>query len=803
MSLSPSFYSLRSWSFLGLLLSVLTANAQVPTKCLEIEGVLVDACNNACSGAEEGENEMFRFMTGPSPIALGQLNVVWATPNTFLGWVQNATTASLTAQLNATITNCGWLIEPPNGIIPAGKRVLGITSTNMCVAGNSFAALSDTLYVIYQSPGNIMGHFKNTNNTNAITNFPSGTQSFRTFILSVPGLCSDSVTYNISQLVNQMGTYGGGWVENDGSSLTVSWPGAPVVGYVNYGCQAPIIPLVADISTVPQPVPCGGTLSLQAVATGNISSMFWTGGTGSFSTPSSTSTTYTLGTGDSGGAVLSFCVISACGDTICDQVQVPVIAAPVPSITADPAPIPCGGSVALAGSVNGDATSIYWTGGAGSFNPATGTSTTYSPGTTESGIVQLSFCAVSSCGDTVCDPVLLEISGVPTPTITASGPTTICEGSSVDLTASGASSYVWNTGANTAAITVSDAGTYTVTASNACGDGSAEVTITVTSSPTATLTGPLTACPGESVILEATGGDSYTWSTGASGNTTTATGPGTYTVVASSSCGSDQASWTVEPGPTFAPLFSVDSPIGCAPLCVTLTATDLGEATYTWSADGAVIGSGPTLEYCFPAGTPDIALTVDGNGYGDLCAGTVTVVDAIEVLALPVARFVASPPITTLEAPTVTFMDQSTGATIRNWDFGTGDFGTETLISYTYDSVACYTVRLTVANELGCSDSTSMEVCVEDPFVLWVPNAFTPNSDEINDGFQVVTSVGEPTLFELSIYDRWGAMIFTTSDVREAWKGDGVPLGVYVWKVRMKDTAGQDRQATGHVTLVR
>jgi gliding motility-associated-like protein len=87
--------------------------------------------------------------------------------------------------------------------------------------------------------------------------------------------------------------------------------------------------------------------------------------------------------------------------------------------------------------------------------------------------------------------------------------------------------------------------------------------------------------------------------------------------------------------------------------------------------------------------------------------------------------------------------------------------------------------------------------------VLWVPNAFTPNSDEINDGFQVVTSVAEPTVFELSIYDRWGAMIFTTSDVREAWKGDGVPLGVYVWKVRMKDTAGQDRQATGHVTLVR
>jgi gliding motility-associated-like protein len=803
MTLPPSRHSFRSWSIVALLLSTATAIAQVPAKCLEIEGVLVDACNNACSGAEEGENEMFRFMTGPSPIALGQLNAMWATPNTFLGWVQNATTASLTAQLNATITNCGWLIEPPNGIIPAGKRVLGITSTNMCVAGNSFAALSDTLYVIYQSPGNIMGHFKNTNNTNAITNFPSGTQSFRTFILSVPGLCSDSVTYNIAQLVNQMGTYGGGWVENDGSSLTVSWPGAPVVGYVNYGCQAPIIPLVADITTVPQPVPCGGTLSLQAVATGNISSVFWTGGTGSFSTPSSTSTTYTLGTGDSGGAVLSFCVISACGDTICDQVQVPVEAAPAPSITADPAPIPCGGSVGLAGTVNGTATNIFWTGGTGTFIPSTGTSTTYTPGSTESGIVQLSFCAVSSCGDTVCDPVLLEISGVPTPTITAGGPTTICEGGSVELTATGATSYAWSTGANTSAITVSSAGTYTVTANNACGYGTAEITIAVTAAPVAALSGPVTACPSENFTLEATGGDSYTWSTGATGSSIIATGPGTYTVTANSSCGSDQASWTVAPGDSYTPQFTIDTPIGCAPLCVTLTATDLGEATYTWSADGALIGLGPTLEYCFSAGTPDIALTVDANGYGDLCPGTYAMVDAIEVLPIPVARFVASPPITTIEAPTVTFMDQSTGATVRNWDFGTGEFGTETLISYTYDSVACYTVHLIVANELGCSDSTSMEVCVEDPFVIWVPNAFTPNSDEINDGFQVVTSVAEPTLFEMSIYDRWGAVIFTTSDVREAWKGEGAPLGVYVWKVRMKDTAGQDRQATGHVTLVR
>lgn len=91
------------------------SHGKIPTKCLKNESVLVDACNAACSGANEGENEMFRFIVGPAPIPLGQLSAQWATPNAFLGWVQDAASANVTAQLNATITNCGYLIEPPGG----------------------------------------------------------------------------------------------------------------------------------------------------------------------------------------------------------------------------------------------------------------------------------------------------------------------------------------------------------------------------------------------------------------------------------------------------------------------------------------------------------------------------------------------------------------------------------------------------------------------------------------------------------------------------------------------------------------
>src|SRR5690606_2489922 len=118
------------------------------SKCLEIESILVDACVSLtdCPASTEGMNEMVRFITGPSPIALGDLQFQFYS-STFRGLVQNSTTAGLTAQLNASIQACGHLIEPPGGVIPPGSRVLFVTSTNMCVQANPFTALSDTLYI--------------------------------------------------------------------------------------------------------------------------------------------------------------------------------------------------------------------------------------------------------------------------------------------------------------------------------------------------------------------------------------------------------------------------------------------------------------------------------------------------------------------------------------------------------------------------------------------------------------------------------------------------------------------------------
>jgi gliding motility-associated-like protein len=87
-----------------------------------------------------------------------------------------------------------------------------------------------------------------------------------------------------------------------------------------------------------------------------------------------------------------------------------------------------------------------------------------------------------------------------------------------------------------------------------------------------------------------------------------------------------------------------------------------------------------------------------------------------------------------------------------------------------------------------------------------VPNAFTPNGDGINDVFRVE---GEGiTELQLSIFNRWGELIFDGEELERGWDGDyheiHVQDGVYVWKVHYR-TIGQKgwQQATGHVTVLR
>src|ERR1700752_1235724 len=158
----------------------LMVSTALKAQCLSIESILVDACNASppCAGtATEGENEMVLFKVGSTPLTIAYgvtgaaaiLTPTWPN-NSFKGWqVPGAITNPLVSTLNATIVKCGYLKEPIGGVLPANSQVLIITSTAMCTSGNSFANLTDTLYVIFQIAGNTAGHFVNNDNSGTIT----------------------------------------------------------------------------------------------------------------------------------------------------------------------------------------------------------------------------------------------------------------------------------------------------------------------------------------------------------------------------------------------------------------------------------------------------------------------------------------------------------------------------------------------------------------------------------------------------------------------------------------------------------
>ncbi|MDP1747394.1 MAG: hypothetical protein Q8L90_17610, partial [Bacteroidota bacterium] len=129
---------------------------------------------------------------------------------------------------------------------------------------------------------------------------------------------------------------------------------------------------------------------------------------------------------------------------------------------------------------------------------------------------------------------IYTLSAPATPTITANGPLTLCQGESVTLTSSAANSYLWSTGETTQSIIVNSAGTYTVTtdqspactqgtsACTTCGVGTASETISLNPLPTVSVSPPApSTCIGSSLNLIASGANTYAWSptTGLSAST--------------------------------------------------------------------------------------------------------------------------------------------------------------------------------------------------------------------------------------------------------------------------------------------
>jgi hypothetical protein len=294
----------------------------------------------------------------------------------------------------------------------------------------------------------------------------------------------------------------------------------------------------------------------------------------------------------------------------------------------------------------------------------------------------------AGCADTASETITVN----PKPQVSINGPLSLCAGSSSTLTATGAISYIWNTGATTASITVTAAGTYTVIGTNASGcTDTAIVNVILNTKPTVAITGPLTFCPGGSTTLTATGAASYVWSNGAHTASITISTPGQYTVTGTAVNGcTATASATVTTSNS--PVTVTITPSGPLSFCeggsVTLTAS--GAVTYLWNTG---------------ATTPSITVTTTGtytvtgtNASG--CTGTAT----INVTVNPKPDVNITGNLTTCHS--LFFSDPAvltaSGATTYLWDNGA-----------TTATINVFTARIwTVVgtNAFGCKDTASVRV---------------------------------------------------------------------------------------------
>ena len=209
----------------------------------------------------------------------------------------------------------------------------------------------------------------------------------------------------------------------------------------------------------------------------------------------------------------------------------------------------------------------------------------------------------------------------------------------------------------------------------------------------------------------------------------------------------------------------------------------------------------PALTYANPGNyTANLIITTE-FGCSDTASYT------FDVFPNPIADFVTSPPAnTTLLEPEVQFIDLSTGANQWLWTVGTVGSTNEQNVLWTFETTGTYIISLEVTNEFGCTDLAKQEFIVTPAYNFFAPNAFTPfDGDQLNP-YWTVSTMGMKEM-QLSIFNRWGELLYSTQDPYFLWDGkyDGkeLPSDVYVFKANTRDIAGKQYQYIGTITLVR
>jgi len=422
----------------------------------------------------------------------------------------------------------------------------------------------------------------------------------------------------------------------------------------------------------------------------------------------------------------------------------------------------------------------------------------------------------------------------------------------------GFSFYIWQDGSADTTFTAIGPGTYWVVTGDLNGCLSAD-TVNITAAPPFTFTigeGDTTICPSQTVTIDP--GQNYTtylWQDGSTGSTFVANDTGSYSVsvvdqfgcVGSSSydifysppftftigsgdtvvcpyspitidAGNSYSQFLWQDGTTTQTYFTTDTgtysvtvtdPLGCTGSS-TYNIFDfagshvfLGNDTALCEGDSITLDAGIFPQFTWQDGSHNskFTLTQPGIYY-------VTILDFNNCIisdTVNVDSFYAAPPLglvtdTTICGPDPVLIQGPAGYVTYLWSDGT------TLNTFQTDKPGNF--WLTVSNSHTCKTTENFSVTTLCPTGIYVPNAFTPNDDGLNDVF---TAIGyNITSFRMEIFNRWGILVYETNDINNGWDGDsnGVQCEVgtyvyYIWWTGEQDGVAKGGSLAGNVTVIR
>lgn len=430
---------------------------------------------------------------------------------------------------------------------------------------------------------------------------------------------------------------------------------------------------------------------------------------------------------------------------------------------------------------------------------------------------------VASANGCTASTISQSITISPTPTVIASN-VMACINQPVNLNANSlGSSFLWS-GPNSfssAAQTVSLgnasfnlSGTYnlTVTSIQGC-TNTAAANVSVSPLPTPTISSNSPVCAGSNLNLSGGGGITYLFN-GPNGFSSTLQNPsitnvsgassGIYTLTASNFGCSASTTLSVTIFGTSGGTITISDTDRCVPFCSTLSVNTNGVPVLstTLSVNGQQF-LGNIINYCITtAGNYTIGSSFKDN---DGCLNTSTI--SVIAYPKPKADFLFSPlkPIENIDE--VIFTNTSTGINQTNWNWffnsNNGYTSANQNTSYIFENSGSYPIAMIVKNGWGCSDTLVKMIVIENEYSLYVPNAFTPDGDGINDVF---TPKGVGILkYELTVFDRWGEQVFKSTDFFKGWdgsfKGNPCQTDTYTWIIHANSPGGKSKEYAGHVTL--